>query len=517
MSGSPVALPECRPEQIAMRRERVHEAADVGGDEHDCRVQSSSRSMAAGRAARLPYSDRSNTAGITSATTARNSIAAMLVAAVRLNFCDRRPIPPTKNEKPRTSSRLPMMLPVIDALTSSTWPSPSATTAMISSAALPNVALRKPPHAGPERSASSSVAEPMSPASGTSETAAVMNTHGDVGASRCRPTRPARRRAAGSGGCETEAARRASLSRRTSSRSSSSAPGRRSKNASRLRSSARRSCGMVPSNVCSVTPAVEPSASRDRRLVDALQRAFGNQSDAVDEGVARHIADFRRVSMPRRRHASDATLMRAAGQDLRSDSRRSCARDRLVQRRHRAVELLLVHRLQDLAHRAGRARRPARADAGRARMARAADVDAERRARSRNQSIAVQLKSPGSRPRQSDLASRASSSRSTFCASRRNAPSPTSSRTLNHMPGFRCCATMPSTCAPHVVAVDRMDVEPIEKRGGRRDALLLVIDRPDPSVDERRRRRLAEVVADGAEHDREPAAGAARSSMRVRA
>ena len=38
-----------------------------------------------------------------------------------------------------------MMLPVIEALTSSTWPLRSATSAMISSAALPNVALRNPP------------------------------------------------------------------------------------------------------------------------------------------------------------------------------------------------------------------------------------------------------------------------------------------------------------------------------------------------------------------------------------
>src|SRR5206468_839394 len=45
------------------------------------------------------------------------------------------------------------------------------------------------------------------------------------------------------------------------STSSSAAPGRRSKNASRLRSSERRNCGIVPSNVCSVRPAFEPSAS----------------------------------------------------------------------------------------------------------------------------------------------------------------------------------------------------------------------------------------------------------------
>ena len=74
-----------------------------------------------------------------------------------------------------------MMLPVIDALTSSMWPLRSATTAMISSAALPNVALRKPPHAGPARRASCSVPRPISPASGISEAAAVMKTHGESG------------------------------------------------------------------------------------------------------------------------------------------------------------------------------------------------------------------------------------------------------------------------------------------------------------------------------------------------
>ena len=44
-----------------------------------------------------------------------------------------------------------MMLPVIEALTTSMWCARSATIAMISSAALPNVALRKPPSVGPDR------------------------------------------------------------------------------------------------------------------------------------------------------------------------------------------------------------------------------------------------------------------------------------------------------------------------------------------------------------------------------
>ena len=75
-------------------------------------------------------------------------------------------------------------LDVIDAFTSSTRPPWSATTAMMSSAALPNVALRKPPMAGPDRRASSSVPRPMIPASGTSEIAARTNTQTDSGAIR---------------------------------------------------------------------------------------------------------------------------------------------------------------------------------------------------------------------------------------------------------------------------------------------------------------------------------------------
>ncbi len=47
-------------------------------------------------------------------------MAVVLVAAVRLNVCDCRPTPPTKNDRPSMSRRLPMMLPVIDAFTSST-------------------------------------------------------------------------------------------------------------------------------------------------------------------------------------------------------------------------------------------------------------------------------------------------------------------------------------------------------------------------------------------------------------
>ena len=52
-----------------------------------------------------------------------------------------------------------------------------------------------------------------------------------------------------------------------------------------------------------------------------------------------------------------------------------------------------------------------------------------------------------------------------------------------------------------VEAADGVDVQPVEQRRRRRDAGLFVIDRPDAAVEERGRRRLAEIVADGAEHD----------------
>ena len=58
----------------------------------------------------------------------------------------------------------------------------------------------------------------------------------------------------------------------------------------------------------------------------------------------------------------------------------------------------------------------------------------------------------------------------------------------------------PEHLGPDVVAVEGMDVQPVEERRGGRHALLLVVQGPDPAIDVRRGRRLPEVVADGAEH-----------------
>ena len=63
------------------------------------------------------------------------------LATVRLNSCFVNFRPPLKNEKPRTNNRLPMIEPVIEALTTPSKPLASANRAMISSAALPKVAL----------------------------------------------------------------------------------------------------------------------------------------------------------------------------------------------------------------------------------------------------------------------------------------------------------------------------------------------------------------------------------------
>src|SRR5438270_2462369 len=117
-----------------------------------------------------------NTAG-----SSRPATASIISAAFRLvsrtSKC-RTPwrAPPASSARPRTSSVLPAMLPVIEALTRMKRPCRSASRVMISSAALPKVALSRPPHWAPRCSATWPVAWPMSPASGTSPTHAAANT-----------------------------------------------------------------------------------------------------------------------------------------------------------------------------------------------------------------------------------------------------------------------------------------------------------------------------------------------------
>ena len=56
---------------------------------------------------------------------------------------------PKSSVNPSTSRRFPTIEPTSDARTTSVRPSETATSAMINSGALPNVALRKPPMPGP--------------------------------------------------------------------------------------------------------------------------------------------------------------------------------------------------------------------------------------------------------------------------------------------------------------------------------------------------------------------------------
>ena len=65
---------------------------------------------------------------------------------------------------------------MIEALTTSWSPEPSANRAMMSSGALPKVTFSRPPMPGPERAASSSVARPMSAAVGMTPRADVKKT-----------------------------------------------------------------------------------------------------------------------------------------------------------------------------------------------------------------------------------------------------------------------------------------------------------------------------------------------------
>ena len=73
-----------------------------------------------------------------------------------------------------------------------------------------------------------------------------------------------------------------------------SRPARKSKNASRLRSSARRSCGIVPSIVCRGQTDALTVTERETRLFGIDECAFGNETNAINERVAGHIKTYLR-------------------------------------------------------------------------------------------------------------------------------------------------------------------------------------------------------------------------------
>ena len=128
-----------------------------------------------------------------------------------------------------------------------------------------------------------------------------------------------------------------------------------------------------------------------------------------------------------------------------------------------AIQLQLVDRLQDLAHR-GPGRSPKSSRCRPSRIGAAARCSTpSARARSRNQSIAEQSNAPV-RPWQSARAKRASSSRSTFCASRRNAPSLDRRPRLVERARLQVVRDEAEHLRAHVEAVERVDVEAIEQR-----------------------------------------------------
>ncbi len=78
-----------------------------------------------------------------------------------------------------------MMDPVIVALTTLTSPAFNAIKAIISSVALPNVALSNPPNVGPATTAISSVAVPIQAARGMMAIQDVINTTDDPHSKKC--------------------------------------------------------------------------------------------------------------------------------------------------------------------------------------------------------------------------------------------------------------------------------------------------------------------------------------------
>ncbi len=103
--------------------------------------------------------------------------------------------PPANNATPITNKILPMIDPVSEALTKACiartdsgfcWASINAITAMISSAAFPNVAFSRPPTPSPRRSARCSVARPIQPAMGMMARAEATKIHVGVAQATCR-------------------------------------------------------------------------------------------------------------------------------------------------------------------------------------------------------------------------------------------------------------------------------------------------------------------------------------------
>ena len=107
-----------------------------------------------------------NIAGMPRPSTENSSMLEVMFIECILNFCILCLMPPASMDIPRTSRMLPITEPASEAFTTSNRPSFMATKAMMSSVAFPNVAFRRPPIFCPAKQAMSSVALPITPASG---------------------------------------------------------------------------------------------------------------------------------------------------------------------------------------------------------------------------------------------------------------------------------------------------------------------------------------------------------------
>src|SRR4051812_2666757 len=367
-----------------------------------------------------------------------------------------------------------MMLPVIDALTSSMWPLRSATVAMINSAALPKVAFRNPPHAGPTRRASCSVPTPIRPASGINDTAAVMNTHGDpcaVSASSHEIGATTSRTFIGDEVMARSMWGRLQAERRVRCRLVSEfldilVFGARQQVEEGVEAAIERSAKLRNRSIEGVQRQARrgPVGQLQRTFLDPLQRAFGDQPDAVDQCVSRHLR-----------------IVLGSGLGAQNLPRGG---DRIVEVGDLTVHLLLVHRFQNVSD------AWPRLEAEREQMAAEQDrlrwtmLNAER---------AGAFEEPVhrravERARPPPLAIGFRHARQQFEIHLvREAPKRAVADFVAHLePGSRLEVLRrdPEYLPANVVAFEGVDVEAIEQRGGRRDTLLLVIEGTDAAVEE---------------------------------
>src|ERR1035437_7939120 len=168
---------------------------------------------------------------------------------------------------------------------------------MMSSAALPKVAFSSPPSAGPARCASCSVARPIMPASGTSDTAAVMNIHGDSGCVSRRIQLAGAARSSRFSFLATSGRPRRSFTEPSTEsfteRFDVVFVGAWQQIEERVEAAIERAAQLRDGAVEGVERQAGGGSvgEMQRRFLDAFERAFGNQSNAVDEGVAGHGCD----------------------------------------------------------------------------------------------------------------------------------------------------------------------------------------------------------------------------------